>query len=64
MKQLTRVTNPKKRGRGRPLNPNRKVRLSMFIDPTVLRMYKAKAKAIGLGYQTLIHQYLEAKILE
>jgi len=43
-----------KRGRGRPEKPDRKVNLTLRIDPDVLAAYKQAGK----GWQTRINQVL------
>jgi len=43
-----------KRGRGRPEKPDRKVNLTLRIDPDVLAAYKQEGK----GWQTRINQVL------
>ena len=37
----------------------RKVRVTINLDPAVVRYFKGRAKAEGIGYQTLINETLK-----
>jgi predicted DNA binding CopG/RHH family protein len=41
-----------------------KVRITTFIDGDILDELKAQASKEGLGYQTLLNQYLRSSVLK
>ena len=44
--------------RGPVLIPSGKTRITMYIDDTVLEMFRQQAEKTGKGYQTLINETL------
>ena len=44
--------------RGPVLVPSGKTRITMYIDDTVLEMFRQQAEKTGKGYQTLINETL------
>ena len=48
--------------RGPVLIPSGKTRITMYIDDTVLEMFRQQAEKTGKGYQTLINETLRESL--
>ena len=50
--------------RGAVIQPRGKTRISIFIDNAVLEVFRARAEALGTGYQTMMNEALRRAIAD